>query len=157
MRALISAGLPSVREPTGCNRADGKRPDGMTLVPWKRGKALIWDFTCSDTLAPSNILPSSKRAGAVAARREAEKKNKYINLIDRFHFVPIAIESCGSWGCEGLNFIKELGQRLSQFSGDTRASSFLIQRISVAIQRGNVASMLGTLPPGKELEEVILL
>ena len=34
---------------------------------------------------------------------------------------------------------------------------WLRQRVSLAAQRGNVASILGTLPPGKELEEVYYL
>src|SRR6218665_2548808 len=37
-RALTKAEIPSMREPTGLFRADGKRPDGATLVPWERGK-----------------------------------------------------------------------------------------------------------------------
>ena len=49
-RALTTGGYPAIREPTGCNRSDGKRPDGLTLSPWKNGKSLIWDFTCADTV-----------------------------------------------------------------------------------------------------------
>ena len=40
-QALLSAGIPSILEPSGCSRTDGKKPDGMSLVPWKRGKALV--------------------------------------------------------------------------------------------------------------------
>jgi hypothetical protein len=32
-RALVSAGMPSILEPQGTSRYDGKRPDGMTLIP----------------------------------------------------------------------------------------------------------------------------
>jgi len=32
-RALIRADTPAVKEPQGLNRTDGKRPDGLTLVP----------------------------------------------------------------------------------------------------------------------------
>jgi hypothetical protein len=27
------------------SRDDGKRPDGMTLVPWIKGQPLVWDVT----------------------------------------------------------------------------------------------------------------
>jgi hypothetical protein len=37
-------------------------------------------------------------------------------------------------------------QRLLYASRDQRAGSFLAQRISIAIQCGNAASLLGTLP-----------
>ena len=50
-RTLRSAQVPARLEPSGLTRSDGKRPDGVTLVPWRRGKPLVWDATCPDTLA----------------------------------------------------------------------------------------------------------
>ena len=32
------------------SRPDGKRPDGMSLTPWERGKSLSWDVTVLDSL-----------------------------------------------------------------------------------------------------------
>src|ERR1700743_587208 len=61
--AFSSAGIPNIVQPTGISRRDGKRPDGLTLIPWKRGKSLIWDVTVKDTLAPSYIHLSSLNAG----------------------------------------------------------------------------------------------
>jgi len=52
-RGLIRAGIPAVKEPPGLSRADGKRPDGLTFIPWHRGRALIWDVTVVDSLASS--------------------------------------------------------------------------------------------------------
>lgn len=43
-RALRSAEIPCTKEPPGCSRADGKRPDVLTLIPWARGRAVVWDF-----------------------------------------------------------------------------------------------------------------
>ena len=31
---LCSVGVPAILEPPGLMRGDGKRPDGMTLIPW---------------------------------------------------------------------------------------------------------------------------
>jgi hypothetical protein len=39
-RALIKAGVPSTKEPAGLIRADGKRSDGVTQIPWASGKSL---------------------------------------------------------------------------------------------------------------------
>ena len=36
-RALTAAHIPSRLEPSGIFRSDGKRPDGITVVPWKGG------------------------------------------------------------------------------------------------------------------------
>jgi len=41
-RAFTSASIQSSKEPYGLVWSDGKRPDGLTLVPWKGGKPLTW-------------------------------------------------------------------------------------------------------------------
>ena len=45
----------------------------------------------------------------------------------------------------GAEFQADLGQRLENFTGDKRSLRFLQQRLSIAILRGNAASVLGTL------------
>ena len=62
------------------------------------------------------------------------------------HFVPIAIDTSGVVGSEAITFFKELGQRTKSETRDPRSFHFLIQRAAVAIQRGNAAAVLGTLP-----------
>jgi len=49
LRNLIRAGTPSIREPAGLFRLDGKRPDSQTLIPSNNGRSLIWDVTIVDT------------------------------------------------------------------------------------------------------------
>jgi hypothetical protein len=48
------------------SRDDGKRPDGMTLVPWIKGQPLVWDVTVVDTLADSYVLKTSEVSGFAA-------------------------------------------------------------------------------------------
>ncbi|PSN58219.1 hypothetical protein C0J52_05978 [Blattella germanica] len=74
--------------------------------------------------------------------------------MNNFICTPATIETSGTWGNEGLNFIKEIGQRISRVSQNPKSTAFLIQRISITLQGGNVASILGTLPRGMELEEI---
>ena len=52
-RAIQSAGTPVTKKPVGLTRLDGKRPDGLTLIPWQGGKPLTWDVTVVSTLAAS--------------------------------------------------------------------------------------------------------
>uniref|UniRef100_A0A1X7U8Q8 Uncharacterized protein n=1 Tax=Amphimedon queenslandica TaxID=400682 RepID=A0A1X7U8Q8_AMPQE len=66
-RALSSAGISSTLEPSGHSRSDGKQLDGMTLVPWERGKPLVWDATVPDSLATSYSSQAITATGAVAA------------------------------------------------------------------------------------------
>ena len=143
-RALVAAKVPSRLEPSGLYRTDGKRPDGITVVPWKKGKLLIWDATCPDTFASSYSSSATREAGAVAALAEERKTAKYAHLNPTHAFTPVAIETSGVFGPQTMAFLKELGQRLAQASGDERSTTYLFQRLSVAVQRGNSASVLGT-------------
>ena len=58
-RSLAAAQVPSRLEPTGIVNSAGKRPDRVTLVPWKCGRLLVWDVTCLDTYAPSYVASTA--------------------------------------------------------------------------------------------------
>ena len=113
---------------------------------WSHGRSgnlLVWDATCSDTYAPSHLAQSTMAAGAVASQAEDLKKVKYSYLEGHpgICFTPIVFETSGVLVPLSLAFLKELGHRLSATTGDTRSYSYLLQRLSVAIQRGNAASI----------------
>ena len=57
-RALGRAKVPAVKEPVGLMRSDGKRPDGLTQIPWQAGKCMTWNVTVTDTLQAESYLPS---------------------------------------------------------------------------------------------------
>ena len=61
-------------------RADGKRPDGATLVPWTREKPLALDVTVPDTYAASHIPSTSVSAWAAAEKSAAKKTIKYATI-----------------------------------------------------------------------------
>ena len=82
---------------------------------------------------------------------------KYSTLMDSFLFVPVGFETLGHWGPAALKFLQTVGQRIKESSFEGRASAFLYQRLSIAIQRGNAASVFGTIPHTKTLEEVYQL
>ena len=150
-RSLASADFPSILEPPGICRNDGKRADGMSLLPWKTGKALLWDASCRDTLCQSYVLKTSIKAGEAAKIGESQKFLKYKELQDRgFLFVPFVVETFGPWGNEAKKLIKEISKKIN----NSMAFSFITQRISLAIQRGNAVSVLGTLPDGSGMDEI---
>ena len=67
--------------------------------------------------------------------------------------MPVASETLGSWAPLGLKFIKEIGTRIADATGEKRSTSFLFQSIGIAVQRGNAASIAGTIPSTKQLDE----
>jgi len=51
-----------IKEPSGLLRTDGKRLDGVTLLPWKNGRCATWDVTVTDTMAESYLHNTSHTA-----------------------------------------------------------------------------------------------
>merc|ERR1712179_466265 len=96
----------------------------------------------------------SLNAGAAADTRESQKISKYKNLTNDYCFILIGIETFGSWGSEGHRLIKAIGKKISEVTGESRSTSFLFQRISIAIRRGNSSCVVGTVPHSEGLDEV---
>ena len=114
-------------------------------------------MTCTDTLAPSHIDQTSQEAGKAALKAEKGKLSKYECLAAKYIVMPIAFETLGPMAPMGLKFIKEIGSRIADITGDKRATSHLFQRLGISTQRGNAASVEGTVKNIKELEELYYL
>jgi len=65
---------------------DGKRPDGLTLMPWANGRCLLWDFTCSHTLAASFFNRAVLGPSNVVCNVERRKICKYSSLLSIYIF-----------------------------------------------------------------------
>ena len=76
---------------------------------------------------------------------ETNKVSKYGNLSTTYRFAPFAIESLGGWGPVALSLSAELGSRIAAKTGELRSTNFLRQRLDIVIQRGNAASIRGTM------------
>ena len=141
-RALQTSGVPCLLEPPGLSRDDGRRPDGITMFAYKHGKALCWDCTCVDTFASTHVNESAVRAGSAANAAETVKRAKYRSLTDRYQFEAVAIETAGTYSEGTKNIVRDIGRRLTEATGDQRETFWFMQRLSLAVQRGNAASIL---------------
>ena len=127
-RALNQIDCPSMIEPENLLDSEGIRPDGATAFPYKHGKCLTWDFTCVNTLKDTFIFACAKEAGRAGIGGEKKKDKHYEKLLRNYIFVPIAVETFGSWGPKGLKFIiplypgDDLG--ISRLTLDTLAACF---------------------------------
>ena len=143
-RSLNAAGMPSWLEPVGLDRGDGKRPDGLTAYPFTDGKNLCWDATCVDTFSKTAINDSANNPGTAANKAEERKRTLYSGLQPRYRFEHLAVETTGVYGKTSAKFVAELGRRVAAVTGDRRETQWLRQRLSMAIVRGNAASILAT-------------
>ena len=135
--ALTRASTLSVTEPQGLSRTDGKLSNGLTLIPWRRGKSLAWDVTVTDTVADSYLHLTSTKAGGAAENAATRKEDKYVDLHQTYTFIPLTFETLGPINVKGVEFLQDLSRRLAAISDDNRQTSFLFQRISIALQRFN--------------------
>ena len=70
---------------------------------------------------------------------------KYSQLDSSHQFEPVAIETTGVIGERSRKFLVELGHRIRRVSGEINSTAFLMQRLSIVLQRGNAASVVGTI------------
>jgi len=142
-RALASADVPATKEPSGLVRTDGKRPDGVTLIPWQAGRSLTWDVTVAHTTAGSYLGNAASTAGGVTEMAAERKHEKYTELEKSYILQPLSFETLGPINSSGHSFILELGRRIAAISGDLRATTFLYQRLSITVQRFNAVAFRG--------------
>ncbi len=91
------------------------------------------------------ISQATTVAGEVAAHAEDRKRAKCSGLSVTHFFVPVAIETSGVIGPKSKMLLEEFGSRMMRHTGDEYAITYLLQRLSIEIQRGNSASIMGSI------------
>ena len=66
---------------------------------------------------------------------------KYGNLSDNYHFVPVGIETHGAYGPQGITLVKQIGKNFRKLPVKNYPP-FLFQSISMAIQQGNAVCVM---------------
>ena len=61
-------------------------------------------------------------------------------------FVSIAVETSGAWYKQSAQFIEDLGRRINSITNDQLETTYLFQRLSAALQRGNAVAFSNTFP-----------
>ena len=140
---FATAGVTVTKESARLFRMDGKRLDGLTLVPWQSGKSLCWDVTGICSLAYIN---AAHEAGAAAELAASHNKEKYADLNSRYLFEPIAVETLGVLSSSANSLFKEIGNKISLNTRESREVSFLHQHILVLVQRFNAILLHDFLP-----------
>ena len=100
-------------------------------------------------IAPSHLSMTASEVCAAANQAEQTKIKKYSYITSHaYHsFTPVAFETTGVCGPRSMSFLTDFGPRIVNTTGEKSSLAYLLQKFSVAIQRGNAAYVLGTLPP----------
>jgi hypothetical protein len=93
-------------------------------------------------------------AAEMACKRKHSKNSSIIS--SNYVFKGLAFKTLGPWCKEAIDFINVVRNRVIAESGDSKSKKFLFERISLAIQRGNAASIRGTFPDSALLSEIFV-
>jgi len=119
---------------------DGKRPNGITLVPWQSGKSLCWDVTVTCPLAESYIDRAALEAGAAAEMAATRKERNTSTSVLVTSLSQLRYRDLGRFNASARH-LDDLGRKISANSGEA-----LYQRISILVQRFNAVLQHDSLP-----------
>ena len=88
---------------------------------------------------------TATKPGAAAHKAAQNKVTKYDKLAATHIFYPFAIETAGTWDVMAIELTQEIGRHITSVTEETRETTFLFQRLSMALQRGNAVSFQHTL------------
>ena len=135
-RAVSAAAIPNTKEPQGLCRSDGKKPGGLTLVPWQSGRSLVWDVTIVYRLADSYVASAAREAKSVAELAATKKEDKILQQTTFFSQLRSRLSALLM--SQPLDFFSLPAKKISHHSGDERETAFFVPacfRAITAIQR----------------------
>jgi hypothetical protein len=68
----------------------------------------------------------------------------YAHMATTHIFIPIAVETGGSWNVQAVKFVQDLGRRISEVTNEPLETQFLFQCLLMAVQRGNAIAYKST-------------
>ena len=145
-RVSLRAGVAANKEPAGLLVGSAMRPDGATMIPWARRKCLAWD-TGNDTRYAWHLRTFRRPAPLPVRQPQRQLRQKPRNTLpspaSQHLRASVAVETLGTLGRPGYRTqSREIGRRSTLITKDPRETSFLLQRISVAVQRGQRCTKL---------------
>ena len=101
---------PISTQPNGVLRTNDKWPNGISLFPWKCGRH-VW-MSHGQIPMLSHMTLAGVEASSVVAKAEYHKRTKYQELDSEYRFVPLAIETSGTFSPARLQhfFFTDLGK-----------------------------------------------
>ena len=57
--------------------------------------------------------------------------------------MPVGIETFGAYGPQAIKLIKQIGKKIQEATGEKLSTFYLMQSISMAIQKGNAVCVRG--------------
>ena len=66
----------------------------------------------------SYVKKAAIEVGSAAAGREDKKVEKYSNLSDNYHFVPMGVDCWDIWRHQGIKLVKQIGKKIQEANSE---------------------------------------
>ena len=150
-RVLVqSARIGGSLKPQG---AEQPLPAGRTPAGWSHHDTLDrWQISglgrnLRRYAGPFIYYHLNKTPRAVADTAEVKKRSNYSSLPRCYNFQPFAVETTLALEASSRQFLKTIGRRIARATADNREHFYLLQHLSILIQRFNAAAVFGSLRP----------
>ena len=80
--------------------------------------------------------------GSAVNTADTVKRANYRSLMDLYQYGAMAIETAGTYSDGQKNILRDIGHRLTEATCDHHERFWLMQRLGLAVQRSNAASIL---------------
>ena len=117
-RSLDTAGLHSILETVGLDWGNGRRPDGVMPFPFKGGKALAWDATCTDSFSANKQCSTILNPASTLSAAEDLKRQQYSQLVADFEFVPVVVETSWIIRSAGCSLLTDISRCILRATND---------------------------------------
>ena len=109
---------------------------------WAITEPSQWDVTVPDAFAESHLSFTATEQGEAAKPVADSIRPRRI----RNHFFLLTTETADSWSQHATELVEEVKKRISAVTEDNRETTFMFQRLYLAVQRGNAVSFLSSFP-----------
>ena len=144
--AAAAAALGPIKEERFLLPGEGRRPADVLIPNWDRGQDAALDVTVINPLQDATVLGAAAEAGH-ALTIAYDRKVRFVGEAchrEGISFVPLAAESLRGWHKVAIEEVKKLAGALVRQQGEEEkeAARRLFQKLSIFLQRGNLAMFL---------------
>jgi hypothetical protein len=108
-------------------------------------------------LAATHLDSCSRKSDSTALSAEKLKHSKYYSIKESHTFVAFALVTFGPWSADAKDIFKDISKLPLEKSDVSESPGYFQKKLSLAIQRGKAASVLGTAAKSSGLEEIFYL
>ena len=141
------ANFDPIKEMPGLVPGSQSRPADIFIRNWTDGRKIAFDVSVISPTQDAIVLRAADTSGAAIESRKATKNRAHFDNCSAsgIYFQPLVVETFGAWDKDALPFLKTLAHQDARRWGKSNSVECkqFFQRLSLALQRGNAALLLG--------------